>query len=508
MKRSAFFILPIAVLFGVAILSGCSSSRTSTVTGWEYNTPEFGGFEFQKDFQGQETGPGLVMIEGGVFTMGRTEQDIMYDWNNVPREVTVDAFYIDETEVRNIDYREYLYWLVRVFGNDYPQVYKKALPDTLVWRRKLAYNEPYVEYYFRHPAYRDYPVVGITWVQADAFCTWRTDRVNEGILISRGIFDVGTIANQTNEENFNTEAYYAGQYQGMVKKNLPDPAHPDSEGRPVRLEDGIMLPKYDLPTEAQWEYAAVGLVGNTFDERIFERKLYPWNGHYLRNDEKEFRGQFRANFQRGKGDMMGVAGSLNDAASITAPVDAYWPNDYGLYNMAGNVSEWVRDVYRPMTSVDMDEYNPFRGNVFKTKLTDEEGALAEKDSLGHLRYREVTVAENEGRPNYNRADNINYLDGDAESSIGTEEDWLKGPEQDKGSNRMYYTGKGEGRKATGISSLISDKARIYKGGGWRDKAYWLNPATRRFMDENLCRDDLGFRCAMIRVGSPLGNGKN
>ena len=78
----------------------------------------------------------------------------------------------------------HLYWLKRIYGTDYPRVVTKALPDTLVWRNKLAFNEPYVDYYLRHPAYRDYPVVGVSWVQARDYCAWRTDRVNELILVN------------------------------------------------------------------------------------------------------------------------------------------------------------------------------------------------------------------------------------------------------------------------------------------------------------------------------------
>lgn len=495
MKAKLSAILIVSIIF---IFSACGPGLQSPTTGWEYNEPDNGGFEYQGDYQGQETGPGLVLIEGGTFTMGQTNEDVMKEWNNVPRRVTLASFYMDETEIRNVDYREYLYWINRVFV-DYPEVYKNALPDTLVWRRPLAYNEPYVEYYFRHPAYRDYPVVGVTWVQADGYCSWRTDRVNEQILIDQGIFEVNP--NQTNEDNFNTEAYLAGQYEGMVRENLPDMNPNNEDGRKVRIEDGIFLPKYQLPTEAQWEFAALGLVGNTVDERVYSRKLFPWNGHYLRNDTKDYRGQMMANFRRGRGDMMGVAGALNDAGAITTPVDAYWPNDYGLYCMAGNVNEWVRDVYRPMSSIDVNEFRPFRGNVYKTKLRDEEGSLAEKDSLGRIRYREVTEAEAMDRWNYKRGDNRNFLDGDLQSSI-VEGDWLEDPNKE-GTERMYA--QGDTRRASGWSSLISDKARVYKGGGWRDHAYWLNPGTRRFLNEGESRDDLGFRCAMIRVGSPQGN---
>ncbi|MCF6241791.1 MAG: SUMF1/EgtB/PvdO family nonheme iron enzyme, partial [Bacteroidales bacterium] len=175
------------VLFGILIsLSACFGGASkgigteSSTTGWPYNDPDMGRFEVVPYIE-QEAGPGLVLIEGGTFVMGRTEPDVIYDWNNVPRRVTVASFYMDETEVRNVDYREYLNWIKRVFVS-YPQVYLKALPDTLVWRKRLAYNEPYVEYYFRHPAYHNYPVVGVSWLQATDYCAWRTDRVNEKLL--------------------------------------------------------------------------------------------------------------------------------------------------------------------------------------------------------------------------------------------------------------------------------------------------------------------------------------
>src|SRR5207344_418786 len=142
---------------------------SSDVTGWNYNDKNQGGYQVSKEKE-QRTGPGLVFVQGGTFTMGATEEDVMSDWNNIPRRVTVSSFYIDETEVANIHYLEYLYWLSRVFAADYPEVFKKALPDTLVWRDRLAYNEPLVELYLRHPAYQQYPVVGVNWLQASDFC--------------------------------------------------------------------------------------------------------------------------------------------------------------------------------------------------------------------------------------------------------------------------------------------------------------------------------------------------
>ena len=118
-------------------------SGKSSVTGWNYDDKNMGNYHVNK-MKYPKAGPGLVFVQGGTFAMGAKDEDVMGDWNNVPRRVTVPSFFIDETEVANVHYREYIYWLENTFSGD-TNLMRRALPDTLCWREELAYNEPYVD---------------------------------------------------------------------------------------------------------------------------------------------------------------------------------------------------------------------------------------------------------------------------------------------------------------------------------------------------------------------------
>jgi formylglycine-generating enzyme required for sulfatase activity len=258
----------------------------------------------------------------------------------------------------------------------------------------------------------------------------------------------------------------------------------DGTVRPVRWEDGILLSRYRLPTEAEWEYAAYGLIGNTEGELLTDRKMYPWNGAHLRVDNKKNKGRMQANFTRGRGDLMGMAGALNDNADIAAPVRSYIPNDFGLYCMAGNVNEWVSDVYRPLNFKDVAEFQPYRGNVFTVPRRDENGNY-QKNQYGEMVYDTI-------------ADYRNFKDGDPNSQMIEGNDWVSA-----GTNKtedMYIQDDRQGY----FSSLIGDDVRVYKGGSWKDRAYWLTPGARRYLQQEKSTNDLGFRCAMTNVGSPGG----
>ena len=481
MKLKTLFMLLLAVsVSGCGLFGKKGGGSTSRTTGWEYNNETTGNIPYESGYE-QKAGPGLAFVQGGTFTMGRVEQDVMYRWDNAPRRVTVASFYMDETEVSNQDYREFTHWLNRVYPGNKAKI-NSALPDTTLWRSALAYNEPYVENYYRHPAFSDYPVVGVTWEQATAYCNWRTDRVNEQILVDRGI--IAHDNTQTGQNVYTSKTYLTGLYQGTEGEKPLE--NPDGSTKRIRWEDGIMLPSYRLPTEAEWEYAAYGLTENMDGELLTDKKLYPWNGAYLREDSKKGKGQMKANFVRGRGDLMGVAGALNDNADITAPVFSYEANDFGLYCMAGNVNEWVADVYRPLSSKDVEEFNPYRGNVITEYRRDINGTLM-RDEFGEL--VKDTVAG---------ADFRNFKDGDTNSQIVESGDWNS--VQNNKTDGMYIQDDGTSK----YSSLINDNVRVYKGGSWKDRAYWLVPGTRRYLDQDRAQNDLGFRCAMTRVGSPQG----
>jgi gliding motility-associated lipoprotein GldJ len=348
----------------------------------------------------------------------------------------------------------------------------------------LAFNEPYVEGYFRHPSYKDYPVVGVSWLQATAFAEWRTDRVNEYILDREKIHPY-VDKRVVDQDNFNTKSYLANQYDPATRKKgkgMMRDFRTKKGRRDVAIKDGILLPDYRLPTEAEWEYAAQGAIGNSQFENTDEKRVYAWNDLTVRmtHGKEKDRGKIMANFKRDKGDQGGIASQLNDAGFITTPVFSYWPNDYGLYNMVGNVSEWVKDVYRPLSLEDMDDFNSFRGNVYTQVKLDEYGEIEEKDSLGRLKFEPVKEAQNINRRNYKVSDNIGYKDATLYNN----------------DEQMYEYG---------VTTLINDKARVYKGGSWNDRAYWMSPGTRRWLDENLSTSTIGFRCAMIRYASPIGN---
>jgi gliding motility-associated lipoprotein GldK len=301
--------------------------------------------------------PGMVYVPQGTFHMGPSDEDISYSFTARNRQISINGFWMDATEITNNEYRQFV-WSVRdsiaatilnykkpggdgveiidqkkaatikwndpkileqlnamivtpdnrILGKkeldadklvyrsetfDYKEASKrenagkprsqfivkkdiKIYPDTLVWIRDFSYsyNEPMSKRYFSHPSFGNYPVVGVSWKQATAFCEWRTNYLNSFL---------------------------------ESKKRIAES-------------------DFRLPTEAEWEYAARG--GRS-------QAPYPWGGYYLRNKK----GCLLANFKPGRGNYP------EDGGFYTVRADAYWPNDFGLYNMSGNVAEWTSSLY-------------------------------------------------------------------------------------------------------------------------------------------------------------------
>ena len=287
-KMNSRFLAVIVGFLAATLLQGCGlfgskgtasekDNRRGEVTG----VPKRNGWKQTLPYD-------MVPVKAGTFWMGQADEDIAVSQSAFNKQITISEFYMDKHEVSNNKYRQFL---DAVRGGDLalgtPTTQKdpptfnidELLPDTTVWSSSFThhYGDPLMEYYFDHPAFDDYPVVGISWEQANQYCEWRSYHMN---------------ANDRSEYD---------------------------------------MPKFRLPSEAEWEYAAKG--GKDVAK-------YPWGGPYLKNR----RGCLMANFKPGRGNY------IDDGFAYTAPVDVFAPNGFGLYNMAGNVAEWVIDAYNPAGS--------------------------------------------------------------------------------------------------------------------------------------------------------------
>ena len=312
--------------------------KMSATTGADFSFDADDSTQFFVAKKGEQIpGPNLKLIQGGRAILGSQEEDVMAFRDNIERTVSCSSFWIDETEMTNNDYKEFLFDMKKQVDAN---TLKKLEPSEKVWRGAMTFNDVYESYYFRFPGFNFYPVAGVSWVQADAYAKWRTSYVQK-IEVARQKMDTTLTRSQL-------------------------------------IERGLVIAEFRLPTESEWEYAAKAMIGTQYlDENQEYGRIYPWDGRGVRNPydgrgkKGGKQGDFLANFKRGRGDYAGIAGDqTNDGEIIPANVYDMAPNDFGLYNMAGNMNEWVYDVYRPLSFQDADDLNPLRRDgVYDEKTT-------------------------------------------------------------------------------------------------------------------------------------------
>ncbi|MFX1614593.1 gliding motility lipoprotein GldJ [Riemerella anatipestifer] len=496
---------------------GGGSGKTTSLTGWKENDQK--GWFFSGKEEKQKGQPGMVFVQGGTFTMGLVKDDVMHDWNNTPRRMQVSSFFIGETEVTNYDYRNYVTWLKFVFSSSNPSfkdIYKGALPDTLVWNNELSRND-YSETYFRSPAYNNYPVVGVSWLQANRYCEWLTDRVGERILMDQGVISKDLYTNESNNQgqsSFTLDKYKANdpEMQSYInEQRLKQKSGIKTTNSRIlaanRGNGSAVVTKYRLPTEVEWEFAALGLQKNR------EYNLYTGKTpeiDKLRGNKGRNRGMFLENFKYGRGDYSGTSGWNNDGSPTTADVRQYPSNDLGIYGMYGNVAEWTADVYRPIIDDEASDFNYYRGNVYKQVVKNSDGTFSKVDG-NNIKYD--TLADGRrvyrGLPGqYEREvvdDKRNFRDGDFMSSLGAgngrELDSAASKEfnmYNSSKRRFFVDAKGKvilEKDKKFRTSNVSNSSRVVKGGSWKDTAYWLDPGQRRYRDEARAYGWIGFRVA-------------
>ncbi|MBC6399509.1 MAG: SUMF1/EgtB/PvdO family nonheme iron enzyme [Ekhidna sp.] len=273
-KMRVFTILNCIIFFCTIIISGCRLFGGDKGDNGELiGAPDRQGWEMTRPF-------GMVSIPSGTFHMGQADEDVAATQINFNKQVTIGAFFMDDTEITNNEYRQFTQNIQESSEIDLPTGYSIAdlMPDTTVWTRDYTHHlgDPLVAYYWSHPAFDDYPVVGIDWNAAKYFSEWRTRYLND--------------------------------YRTSV-------------GLPV-------MPNFRLPSEAEWEYASRG--GR-------DMAKYPWGNPYIRNAK----GCLLANFKPGRGNY------FDDGYAYTSPIGTYFANEYGLFDMSGNVAEWCEDAYNP-----------------------------------------------------------------------------------------------------------------------------------------------------------------
>jgi hypothetical protein len=336
----------------------------------------------------------------------------------------IPSFYISVCEEPNINYITYLYWLNTVYGADYPNIVKEAMPHDNYKKKINNSSDPYFTAYFTNPLYAYYPIVNLDFKQIQRYLAWKTDRLNEAILIKTKYLQFNT--NQVNEASFNTESYLNGQYH--YKSSHPDICSTTINDR-ILLGDGALFMGYRLPTESEWKHSNKNKFRNKKLKRetsLHSKKLNFGKGYFLKPWQSQFNSTRDTEFNsqsfgiRLKQYFFDLTFLENSKATIQKPdsgyisIMNYSSNSNGVINMEGGVKEVLLDTYAKFYNDD-NWLNIMEKGNFKTKKVkqfDDEGYEIEKDSLGYMSYRYVGI-DNNGNPipvaYRNESININRL---------------------------------------------------------------------------------------------------
>jgi formylglycine-generating enzyme required for sulfatase activity len=320
MKTYIYSILLITISLG-------SCAPKSEITGWDYNNPRQGGFQ-KIPYVAQETAIGMILIEGQELILATTPEDTTL--------TTISDFYISQYHETNGQYRAYLEYLQRYYSRS---THVKALPDTTVWQHEdlSQQNKVYLmNNYLRNSLFQDYPVVGVSPEQIEKYASWKTDRMNELILIREGVISYDTLMTDSSTV-FSTQSYFEGHYESQQRfDEIQDltPSNVDGKKlgtRRVRFEDAILMPRYRIPTIQEWQFAALAL-GDDKNKYVKTEKSS--------KVDKKLNHYFKSLYMKPK--KINYA-SQQDYLPFLKPVYAFDGNNYKVHDLSSGLSEVVCD---------------------------------------------------------------------------------------------------------------------------------------------------------------------